>query len=247
MTAPSSTRRNHLPAFCAALSPPFELHAKFRHIFFEAQHPILLLPSGAALTPNHLPKHRPPWQTVLPHTCHESREHILRFRTVASMLSESVLASASAYERVWLLRFRPARSIRGAWSGEPVVVCCSEACSGYASCTHRVVSRSPRLSASAPSAVSARPGGHRFPSCTAGTRLGPLKTPRYLDAVLSTCADSPAQVHKIDIAATGTTPHATTTGCSRFRPAIPYLVRGNRHCRGTSTAVIRGPLLYGPF
>ena len=76
----SSTRRNHLPAFCAAfLHPSFELHANLRHIFHEAYHPILLLPVN----------------------------NILSLRTIVSMPSEFVLASALAwYKRVRSLGFR---------------------------------------------------------------------------------------------------------------------------------------------
>ena len=87
----------------------------------------------------------------------------------------------------------------GGWICESVVVCHSQACSGPTSCKRRVVSRSPRLSTTAPSTVSGHPGDiidfHLVPL---EARPGPLKTPRYLDAEISVCPDSPAQVHKLD-------------------------------------------------
>ena len=84
------------------------------------------------------------------------------------------------------------RGIGGAWSGEPVVACHSRACSGSTSCNRRAVSRSPRLSATAPSTVRAHPGDHRFFHLVPlEARTGPLKTPRYFNAKFSVCGDSP--------------------------------------------------------
>ena len=90
------------------------------------------------------------------------------------------------------------RGIGGAWSGEPVVACHSRACSGSTSCNRKEVSRPPQLSATTPSTVNAHPGDHRFPSCTAGSTPGPLKTPRYFNAKDSVCSDCAVQVHKLD-------------------------------------------------
>ena len=59
--------------------------------------------------------------------------------------------------------------IRGPWSDESVVACHSQGCSGSTSCNRRLVYRLPRLSATAPSILSAYPEDHRFPSCTAGS------------------------------------------------------------------------------
>ena len=115
--------------------------------------------------------------------------NILRFRTVASMLSKAVLASTSAYERCSRrASISASRGIGGALSGEFVEACHSQAYSGSTSRTRRVVSRSPRLSATAPSTVSAHPGDHKFP-VPLEAHPGPLKTPRYLETEFSVCAD----------------------------------------------------------
>ena len=58
----------------SSLSPPFEFHSKDRHILLQINQSVLLLPPRVALTPNKLPKHHTLWQTLLPHTCYESRK-----------------------------------------------------------------------------------------------------------------------------------------------------------------------------
>ena len=83
----------------SSLSPSFEFHPKDRHIVLQMIHPVFLLPSWVALTPNKLPKHHPLWQTLLPHTCHESRKQhplLAHYRLYAA---EAVLASAAVYDR----------------------------------------------------------------------------------------------------------------------------------------------------
>ena len=82
------------------------------------------------------------------------------------------------------------RGIGGAWSGEPVVACCSQGCSSSTSRTLTVVPRSPRRSASAPSTVRAHPGDHRFHLVHLKERPGPLKrrvisTPSSLSALIA--------------------------------------------------------------
>ena len=67
------------------------------------------------------------------------------------------------------------RGIRRAWSGEPVVVCHSQAYSGSVPCICRVVSCSPRPLTIASSTVSARRGDNRFPSCTVESTLRPYE------------------------------------------------------------------------
>ena len=44
---------------CSSLSPPFHPHAKFRHVFHRAHHPIILLPPWVAFTLRQLPKCHP--------------------------------------------------------------------------------------------------------------------------------------------------------------------------------------------
>lgn len=51
-SAPSSTRWNHLPAFCAALrQPPFEVDAERLKVLLVALHPVPFLPPGVAFPP----------------------------------------------------------------------------------------------------------------------------------------------------------------------------------------------------
>ena len=56
------------------LAPPLRLNAKLFVISLEAPYALLLPPRGIALSPDHLPKHHPPRQARLPHTCHETLE-----------------------------------------------------------------------------------------------------------------------------------------------------------------------------
>ena len=96
-SVPSSTRRNHLPTFCAASrQPPFELDAERLKVLLKVLYPVPLLYPGVAITPEHLPKHNPPRQAFFAHVRHEAREQYTRLRTVVLTLSESVLRSALA-------------------------------------------------------------------------------------------------------------------------------------------------------
>ena len=108
---------------------------------------------------------------------------ILRLRTIASTLSN---LSGQARRRTIGCGRRASVSaiqgIGGAWSGEPVVACNCQATSGSTSCNRTAVSRPPQLSATAPSTVSAHPGDHTFPSCTAGSTPRPSE-----DAALFQC------------------------------------------------------------
>ena len=92
---------------------------------------------------------------------------ILRLRTVVSTLSESVLRSALASDRMWSsrLRFRQPRHRRRIWWWTFGSLSYSALLGLHVTHPYRVASREPRLSASAPSGVNAsNSDGHIFPS-----------------------------------------------------------------------------------
>ena len=60
--------------FVRCLAPPFELDAKLLEVLLKVPHPVPLLSSGVALTPDHLPKYHPLRQTRLSHACHKARK-----------------------------------------------------------------------------------------------------------------------------------------------------------------------------
>ena len=153
----------------SSLSPPFEFNSKDRHSLLQ-MHQAPQTPSSVADAP-------PPYVLRIP-------------QTISSVCALSPLCSRKL---PWRARRRtigcgrraPVSAIRGiggAWNGEPVVACHRQACSGSTSCNRRVVSRSPRLPATAPSTVSAHPGDHLFPFCTAGSTPRPSE-----DAALFQC------------------------------------------------------------
>ena len=89
-----------------------------------------------------------------------------------------------------------ARGIGGAWSGELIVACHRQACSGSTSCNRRIVSRSHRLLAIAPSTVSAHPGDH-FPSCTPGSTPRPSEDAELFQRSLSAAIAPPIYTNSI--------------------------------------------------
>ena len=196
-SAPSSTRRNQLPVFCAA----------FRNPSYASQHAGIssfrcTIQSFSCPPEYPLPPTSPPNITLYgrcssPIRATSPANNTLRLLTVASIFLEDVLASPSAYARECGRRASVSaiRGFGGAWSGESVAACHCQACSGPTSRKRGVVSRSPQLSATALSTASAHPVDHRFPSCTAGSTPRPS---RYLDAEFAVCADGPTQVHKLD-------------------------------------------------
>ena len=168
-SAPSSTRQN----ICR---PSVHYFATLRTSFQRPTYP----PSGAPPSPSLAPLSSPYLQQA-PKTpssvVDASSPCVLPIpQTIFSVCALSPLCSRKLS---WQARRRTIgcgrhasvsaiRRIGGAWSGETIVGCQSQGCSGSTACNLRVESRSPRLSATAPSTVSAHPGGHRFPSCTAG-------------------------------------------------------------------------------
>lgn len=105
-SAPSSTHQHHLPAFYAAFRRPSDFM------------PISVISSSKCTIQQF--SCPPEWSspptsylniTLCGRRCSPIRathlaKNILLLRTDALMLSESVLVSASAYERLWLSRFR---------------------------------------------------------------------------------------------------------------------------------------------
>ena len=94
---------------------PFEIEAELFRIFLEAPHQILLLSHGVALTSDRnaalssaypRPKRHPPQQASSIMRATKLADNILSLRAIASMLSESVLASALAQDTAWSSRFR---------------------------------------------------------------------------------------------------------------------------------------------
>ena len=81
----SSTRLNQHAVLLCSLSPPFELHAKFRHAFLPAHHMLLSGPPEP-LPPISSPKVTLRGKRSSPICATNPAHNIFRFRTLASML-----------------------------------------------------------------------------------------------------------------------------------------------------------------
>ena len=103
-SAPSSTRRNHLPAFCAAFHHPSNLIPKADISSFRCTTHSFSCPPEWPLPPTSSSNTTLCGRRSSPIRATNPASNILRLRTVASMLSEAVLASESAYERLWSYR-----------------------------------------------------------------------------------------------------------------------------------------------
>ena len=139
-SALSSTRRNHRLLYSSkpsagllsSLSPPFEFNSKDRHVLHSG------VPSGLSLAPLTSPCVQEAPQTS-PSVADPPYPYVPRIsQTISSVCELSPLCSR---ELSWQARRRTRgcsrrafvsaiRGIGGAWSGEPVVACHSQACSG---------------------------------------------------------------------------------------------------------------------
>ena len=144
-SAPSSTRRNHLLAFLQPFTT-FLASCQSPSYLPRSEPSKLFLAPGVALSPNQLPKHRPPWQTLLFHTHHESREQYppsphRRLNALGVCRGMPVDVGEGV---VFMLLFPQDEA-----SEKHGVVDLPQVCSDSTSRTLILASRSPRLSASA--------------------------------------------------------------------------------------------------